>query len=1270
LSDIFLSYKHAQRQEARQLAAALAARGWTVWWDWNIPTGANWQAELDAQLDAAGCVLVLWSADSVQSEWVRYEAQFGLRKDKLIQALLEPVQPPADFARLQAVDLAGWEYTQLFHAGFDKLRAAIRELLARRAPLTVRRSGQWVDTLSEAGDLLSRNTTPAAAPSPPRSRPSPVMLLPPTFADLLDRADERVHIETALRQRSGVSLAGESGSGKSALLYHLGNLDHTACFHDGVVYLQGAKLGESDLAQAVHEAFFEVAPGSRPSTVEIRRHLADKTALLLIDDAALPPPALDALSANAPNSAWVFAAEQVAASARRRPIALKGLPADDAMRLFERALWRPLTAEERPAAARIVEAVQGHPARIEQAAGVAAAQGAAAALAAVADLPHAAEQDEKSRRVLAALACGGAMPLEPELCAAIAQVDNINEVLARLVKRGLVQPVPPGFRLAAGLAPRIEATPEYQQCRERATDAYLQFAFEARGTPRRIARLAAPITAQMAWAAEHGRSDEALKLARTIDGPLADANRWDAWRDMLWRAHDIATRSGNPTAAGWAQHQLGTRALMLGDKPVARRHLADARRLRRESGDSAGLKASNDNYRYLRWSRWAILLAVLGGAGLTTLGAIPAVQYFSRSVPLVTPSSVDFGAQDVRGAPSERAIDIGNSGRGTLDVIDARLQGPNAMSFTLASTCNGVKVRPNTTCRLAVQFKPEGTGPQSATVTISARDVKEALSVPLRGVGIAAPVARLSAASIDFGEVELGNSANRSVTLGNTGSASLTLAATAIDGDNAFSILRDGCKGKEIPPDAQCAMELRFTPREPVAKRARLTISDNAGGSPRTVALTGIGHGTPRVEVDPINVAFDKQEIGTQSPVRRLRVRNSGNIEVEVKGATLQGSAAFRMHDSCANMKLAVGAACAIEVRFAPTAIEASNGRIAVASSAGAPLNVDLSGNSFGQSRIEVTPGQIDLGVLKPGTRSRRERVTIASTGSDSLALQAPRIDGDNRFAIFANNCPEKLAPKARCEVEIGATATGSDRLAARLVLPHNAGGPSYVALAAAIEPPVLPLEILRFTAAPPRLQQPGEVRLCFNARNAESAEILPGAPQPATPTGACVVRRVATTTTFRLAVKRTGAADQRRDLTVQVEPVAPPAPPVILRFEARPRQLTQPGATQLCFAAQNAEVAEITPGGPQPTSANGGCVPRQVSRTTTFSLTLRRAGAASQTRSAVVEVNPQDTPQERMGWCCSRGQVSRATPSKCQAPARWFATESPARQACLPIVE
>ena len=189
------------------------------------------------------------------------------------------------------------------------------------------------------------------------------MLLPPPFRDLLDRRDENATIGDTLAQRRNVALGGEIGSGKSALLSYVGNLDHTARFHDGVVYLQAATLGENDLAQALHEAFYDVPPDVRPSPVEMRRHLADKTALLLVDDVELPPSALQTLNAYGPESVWVLSSEVAAASAQRRPVALKGLPTDDGIALFERTLSRPLQADERGIVARIVDSLQGHPAK-------------------------------------------------------------------------------------------------------------------------------------------------------------------------------------------------------------------------------------------------------------------------------------------------------------------------------------------------------------------------------------------------------------------------------------------------------------------------------------------------------------------------------------------------------------------------------------------------------------------------------------------------------------------------------------------------------------------------------------------------------------------------------------------------------------------------------------------------------------------------------------------------------------------------------------------
>jgi TIR domain/Cep192 domain 4 len=1220
LSDIFLSYKHAARQKTRQLASALSARGWTVWWDWNIPTRKDWQAELDAQLDAAGCVVVLWSAESVQSEWVLYEARHGQRHGKLIQALLEPLQPPSEFAAFQAVDLAGWEFGAPFHAGFDRLRAAIREMLDRRAPLAVTHSGTLARIPGEAGDVLRRvDPSPATA----RARPAPVMLLPPPFRDLLDRRDERATMIATLAERRNVMLAGESGSGKSALLSHVGNLDHTERFHDGVVYLHAATQSESDVAHALYETFYDVPPGVRPSAVEMRRNLADKVALLLLDDVAVPPPALSALNAYAPESAWVLSSEQMAASPQRRPVALKGLPPEDGIALFERTLARPLRPDDRGAVAQIVEALRGHPARIEQAAGVAAMHGVSAALAGLANTPNLDEQDAKSRRVLAALACGGALALEVEQCAAIAGVTGIEDTLAGLVRRGLVEAVSPGFRLAAGVAPKVEASPEFAACRARAAAAYTAFAFEARGSPRRIARLAAPMIASMAWAAEAGRSAEALQLARAIDGALAASNRWDAWDDMLTRAHEIAVRAGDMSTAGWALHQQGTRALLLDDKPEALRLLKEARSVRKRSGDAAGLSATRNNLKLLGWARWMVLLAVLGGLGVTTLGAVVVDRIIQPKI-AIDPGRIEFGAQDVRASAKQQLLQIENKGMRAIDVIDVTVRGPDASSFAVTTSCDGIHVPRALACRLLVEFRPDNVGARDATIAIRLRDVKDPHLVPVRGLATATPIAVLSAQAIDFGEVEIrGGTENRSVTLRNTGSAPLAVTAIAVDGDGDFRVVGDNCQPATIAPDGQCTIDLRYAPREPTAGRARLVISDTAGGSPRTVTLSGTGHATPKLEVAPGSLEFGQQEIGTQSAARSVRLRNVGTATVEVRSITLEGSKAYSAQGNCVNAKLAPGASCALELRFTPVAIEASSGRLVIAHSAGPARNVVLAGSGFGRPAISFAPSRLDFGIVKRGAAVKPRRVTISSVGTAPLVLRPPAIEGDGRFS-FANSCPERLAPEAQCSVDVRFDVSGTGKAGGRLIIGHNAaGGSATVPLSAGVEaipPPV----IESFESNPQVLERSGNVELCFRVRNAKQLRIEPAGSQPLSSTAGCVNRSVGTTTDFRLiASGDAGPAQQATaTLTVRIAAAPPPQTPVILYLRADPARMDGPGEARLCFATRNAERVSIEPGGPQPQSPGEECVSRTLGRTTVYTLTASGRGASTQ-RSVTVEVVP-----------------------------------------------
>ena len=68
MADIFISYAREDHACASRMAAALADRGWTVFWDRAIPTGKSFDQVIERELDAARCVVVLWSRHSISSD--------------------------------------------------------------------------------------------------------------------------------------------------------------------------------------------------------------------------------------------------------------------------------------------------------------------------------------------------------------------------------------------------------------------------------------------------------------------------------------------------------------------------------------------------------------------------------------------------------------------------------------------------------------------------------------------------------------------------------------------------------------------------------------------------------------------------------------------------------------------------------------------------------------------------------------------------------------------------------------------------------------------------------------------------------------------------------------------------------------------------------------------------------------------------------------------------------------------------------------------------
>ena len=65
MADILLSYKAEDRRRLSPLVDALGANGYSIWWDAHIGTGLRWRETIQAELDKAACVIVVWSKKSI-----------------------------------------------------------------------------------------------------------------------------------------------------------------------------------------------------------------------------------------------------------------------------------------------------------------------------------------------------------------------------------------------------------------------------------------------------------------------------------------------------------------------------------------------------------------------------------------------------------------------------------------------------------------------------------------------------------------------------------------------------------------------------------------------------------------------------------------------------------------------------------------------------------------------------------------------------------------------------------------------------------------------------------------------------------------------------------------------------------------------------------------------------------------------------------------------------------------------------------------------------
>ena len=242
--------------------------------------------------------------------------------------------------------------------------------------------------------------------------------------------------------------------------------------------------------------------------------------------------------------------------------------------------------------------------------------------------------------------------------------------------------------------------------------------------------------------------------------------------------------------------------------------------------------------------------AVYGGdsnnAGSTSpMVTVTVVQVLSATL---MPATLPFPNTTVGTTYSALAATLSNTGNATLSISSITIGGTNPTDFAIASGTNACSatLAANATCSIYVTFTPSAAQAYSATLTVTDNATPTTQSASLTGTGTAAaaPIAKLTPASLSFTATTGTTAAAQSATLSNTGNATLNINSITIAGTNPknFAIITgsNAC-GATLAANSTCSVYVTFTPASVASFSARFQISDDASGSPQSTSLSGTG---------------------------------------------------------------------------------------------------------------------------------------------------------------------------------------------------------------------------------------------------------------------------------------------------------------------------------------------------------------------------------------------------------------------------------------------
>ncbi len=406
--------------------------------------------------------------------------------------------------------------------------------------------------------------------------------------------------------------------------------------------------------------------------------------------------------------------------------------------------------------------------------------------------------------------------------------------------------------------------------------------------------------------------------------------------------------------------------------------------------------------------------------GLSGTGAVPAAPAIALS-----PGTLSFGTVTV-GSSAMLPTQVQNGGNAPLTVSSITRCAGTGTAFTWSPPAP-FTVAAGGGSTLSVTYAPTAATGDSGCLTIASDDpARPTVNLTVSGNGALAPAPAIafSPATLDFGTVTIGNTAQRTAQIQNGGTATLTVTAIDACSGAGPEFTWSASLPLSVAPGQSSPLTVTYTPANTDFHQACLAVASNDPARPvANLGLTAQGAAAPvpAVVLSPPSLDFMAVAVGATSTLVS-QVQDNGGASLTIRSiAACPGTSGEFTWSPPAPFTVSAGQARALSVTYAPVDAGADNGCLALATDD--PLrptvNLGLAGSGTvvpAFPAIALVPDALDFGTVTIGGAATRT-AEVRNTGAAPLDVLG--------IAACSGTSPEfGVTPAAPFTVAPGQSAT------------------------------------------------------------------------------------------------------------------------------------------------------------------------------------------------------------------------------------------------------